>query len=79
MTKLKYLAILAILISFSGCATTTHIPIGLPDRPVLLPISQLQWERMAPDLQDTVQYNDIALKKWGKKLEARIILHDEGS
>jgi len=39
----------------------------------------MQWERMSPDLQDTIQHNDIALKKWGRKLEARITLHDEGS
>lgn len=77
--KAKYLTILATLIIFSGCTSTPHVNIGLPDRPVLVPITQLQWERMSPDTQDTIQHNDLALKAWGKKLEGRIRLHDEGS
>ena len=79
MTRLKYLAIFVILINFSGCASTTHIPIGLPDRPVLVPIMQVEWERLSPTMQDTIQHNDLALKAWGKKLEGRIELHDESS
>ena len=75
----KYLAILAILTIFEGCASTpVDVKIGLPDRPVLVPILQVEWERLSPAMQDTIQHNDISLKKWGRKLEERIILHDEG-
>lgn len=76
---IKLTATLLLFSLMLGCASTPHVEIGLPDRPVLLPISQMQWERMTPDLQDTIQHNDIALKKWGRKLEARIRLHDESS
>jgi hypothetical protein len=73
----KYLAILVIPIIFSGCAATPEATIGLPARPNLIPISQFQWETISPDVQDTIQHNDLALKAWGRKLEGRITLHDE--
>ena len=59
-----------------GCATTPHANIGLPERPTLLPISQMEWERMSEKMQDTIQFNDIALKKYARRLESRIELHD---
>ena len=74
--KTRFLIILAILI-LSSCASTPDVKIGLPDRPVLIPITQLQWEQLSPDMQDTIQHNDLSLKAWGKKLEARIKLHDD--
>ncbi len=67
-----------ILLFLAGCASTpVDVKIGLPDRPVLVPILQVEWERLSPAMQDTIQHNDIALKQWGKKLEERIKLHDD--
>ena len=75
VTKLTSTLLLCALML--GCASTPDVKIGLPDRPILIPITQLQWEQLSPDMQDTIQHNDLSLKAWGKKLEGRIILHDE--
>jgi len=73
---MKFLTICLIPIIFSGCATPIDTSIGVPPRPNLIPISQLDWKRIRPETQDVIQHNDLALKEHIRKLEGRIILHD---
>lgn len=74
----KYLGILAILTLGSGCCSTpSYVEIDIPARPELIPLTQEAWDRMPPEAQDTVQYNDLALKEYARKLEARIKAYNE--
>ncbi len=74
----KYLLIFLTLISFSGCASNPiEPPIGIPARPILIAINQVQWNTISPDIQDIIRVNDLALKQAIRKLELRIAIHDE--
>ncbi len=68
---------LLISLLLAGCASTPDHQIGLPDRPDLIPVPQEVWATVPTDAQDLWILNDLALKEWGKKLESRIILHDD--
>jgi hypothetical protein len=75
---IKYLTIFLTLIIFSGCASNpVEPPIGIPARPNLIAINQVQWNTISPDIQDIIRVNDLQLKLAIRKLEERIRLHDE--
>ena len=76
--KVKYLAICLIL-TISSCASApVEPPIGIPARPNLIAINQIQWNTLSPDIQDIIRVNDLQLKAAIAKLESRIRIHDEG-
>ena len=78
LKKAKYLIIFLTLTTFSGCASTpVEPPIGVPVRPNLIAINQVQWDRIPPDIQDIIRVNDLQLKLAIAKLESRIKIHDE--
>lgn len=73
---MKCLTIFATLILGSGCCSAPiQLPIDLPPRPVLAVIPQ--WEKIPPDAQDAIAVNDLELKTYAKRLEARIKQHNE--
>ena len=72
----KFLSIFVIAILGSGCCHAVDVPIGLPARPVLIDLDQQTWERLPPEAQDAWDHNDLALKEYASRLEARILLHD---
>jgi hypothetical protein len=59
-----------------GCATI-DVPIGIPPRPDLIPLSAELQEQIPPDILDIIAVNDLALKNHIKRLENRIRLHDD--
>jgi hypothetical protein len=60
----------------SGCATI-DVPIGIPPRPDLIPLSAELQEQIPPDILDIIAVNDASLKNHIKRLESRIRLHDD--
>ncbi len=60
----------------SGCATI-DTPIGLPLRPDLIPLTVEMQQEIPPDVLDIIAVNDLMLKNHIKRLEGRILLHDE--
>ena len=76
----KFLATCVILTSISGCCSTpVHAPLGVPPRPILIDVTQEQWERLEPEIQDIWSYNDLELKKHIRKLEERLKMHDKAA
>lgn len=73
----RFLPIFAILTLGSGCCSSPDVAIGLPERPELIPVTPEVWERVPLEAQDTWAHNDLALKEYARRLEARIRLHDE--
>jgi len=68
-----------ILIIFSGCASQpVDSPIGIPARPLLIPIPIEMQVRIPIDALDIIAINDAELKSHILRLEGRIRLHDEG-
>jgi len=61
----------------SGCSTFIDAPIGVPPRPVLIPLSTELQQEISADALDIIALNDATLKTHIKKLEQRITLHDE--
>ena len=61
----------------SGCATPYDTPIGVPERPYLIPITAEQQAKTPVDVLDIVAVNYEVLKNHVKRLERRILLHDE--
>ena len=60
----------------SGCATQYDSPIGVPPRPVLIPLSLDLQDQIPVDALDIIAVNDAMLKSHILKLEGRIALHD---
>ena len=60
-----------------GCSTFIDAPIGVPPRPNLIPLSTELQQEISADALDIIALNDATLKTHIKKLEARILLHDE--
>ncbi len=60
----------------SGCAAL-DTPIGLPLRPDLIPLTVEMQAEIEPDTLDVIAVNDLMLKTHIKRLEGRILLHDE--
>lgn len=70
-TRLSSLLALALL---AGCTTTvTHpVPLPLPARPVLTPVTASQLQCLAPDAYTTIVNRERGYKTWGLELEAII-------
>ncbi len=78
LKRVMFPIILLTLTIFSGCASNPiEPPIGVPTRPNLIAINQVQWARIPPDIQDIIRVNDLQLKLAIAKLESRIKIHDE--
>lgn len=70
--------ILASILALSGCASCPiPVTIDLPPRPTLIPVSQEMWNRVPLEAQDIWSENDLALKKYAARLEARVAAHNE--
>jgi len=61
----------------SGCATPIDVPIGVPPRPHLIPLNVELQQQIPVDALDIFAVNQAVLKNHIKKLEQRIIIHDE--
>ncbi len=68
--------LLFLLLTTGSCATDNY-PIGVPSRPILIPLTAEMQQEISPDALDIIAVNDAALKNHIKRLEQRIILHDE--
>ena len=75
--KRALLLCLALTTIGSGCATQYDSPIGVPDRPYLIPITVELQVRIPVDALDIIAINQATLKNHIQRLEQRIILHDE--
>lgn len=72
------IAVLASILALSGCASCPiPVTIDLPPRPSLIPVSQELWNRVPLEAQDIWSENDLALKKYAARLEARVAAHNE--
>lgn len=76
--KVLRLILVTILITGSGCCSIDpDPPITLPARPVLIPLTDEEQREIPADTLRKLAENDLALKQYAKKLEARITAHDE--
>jgi len=73
----KLLLCLSLTIGVSACISSTDIPIGIPDRPQLIPLTVEMQMRIPIDALDIIAVNQAVLKNWGQRLEQRILIHDE--
>jgi len=69
--------ILGCLYLLSGCATPIDVAIGIPDRPYFIGLTDEQEGVIAPDSRDIIAADIEECKNHIKRLEKRIILHDE--
>ena len=60
-----------------GCSTFVDSPIGLPPRPILIPLSPELQQQIPADALDIIAVNDAAVKNHIKRLEQRILMHDD--
>jgi len=68
--------------SLVGCAANCPIPvpepaIGIPERKLLIGLSQEQWESLRPDIQDVYSHDVLSFQEMIRRLEGRIRAHDE--
>jgi len=73
----KLLLCLILTIGISACAVTPDAPIGIPDRPYLVPLTVEMQVRIPIDALDIIAVNQSVLKNHIKRLEKRILIHDE--
>jgi hypothetical protein len=73
----KLLLCLIPIIGISGCSHFVDYPIGVLDRPVLIPITAEQQSRTPPEVLDACAVNQAVLKNHIKRYEGRILTHDE--
>ena len=66
-----------VVLFLASCATPIDTAIGVPDRPYLIPISAELLSVTPLEVIDTCAVNYEVLKNHIKRLESRIILHDE--
>ena len=72
----KILTIFSILI-LGSCASQSDYPIGVPPRPILIPLPAEMQQQIPADALDIIALNDASLKTHILKLESRISLHDK--
>jgi len=71
------LATFAAILS-TGCASCPpSTEIGTPPRPTLIAVPDELWDRVPLEAQDIWSSNDLALKEYARRLEARISAYDE--
>ena len=69
--------VLLISLLLTGCCTRpVNIPIDLPPRPVLIDWPQELIDRTPLEAVDTASHNDLQLKEYARRLEARIRAHN---
>jgi len=74
----KLLLCLILTIGISGCATPfVDYPIGILERPELIPLTAEQQARTPPDVLDACAVNLEVMKNHVKRYEGRITTHDE--
>ncbi len=74
---MKRLLLWPTLILIGSCAATPDVPIGIPARPYLIPLTIEMQVRIPVDALDIIAVNQAELKNHILKLESRIRLHDE--
>ncbi len=75
---MKRLLLCPILILIGSCAATPiDSPIGVPERPYLIPLTIEMQVRIPVDALDIIAVNQEVLKNHIKRLEQRILIHDE--
>ena len=67
----------ALLLLMFGCISSPDIPIGIPNRPHLIPLTVEMQVRIPVDALDIIAVNQAVLKNHIKRLENRILIHDE--
>ena len=74
---MKALLLCVSLILIGSCASAPDVAIGVPPRPHLIPLTVEMQVRIPVDALDIIAVNQEVLKNHIKRLESRIILHDE--
>jgi len=74
---MKRALLLCLVLTTGSCATAIDVPIGVPERPYLIPLAIEMQVRIPIDALDIIAVNQEVLKNHIKRLEQRIILHDE--
>ena len=75
--KLKHTCISFLLLVFlSACASSPHIPIGLPSCDTPIPVTIEIWNDL-DRLRETMSHNQLVDEECVEKLRARIRLHDD--
>jgi len=76
MTRMLFPVILTLI--GSGCKSLPHIPIEMPPRPVLPPVTQEMWGEMSEETRNAVRDRDAGRRSYAERLECRIIIHNGG-
>jgi len=74
---MKRAVLLCLILTTGSCATYIDVPIGVPPRPHLMPLTAEMQARIPVDALDIIAVNQAVLKNWGRGLENRILIHDE--
>ena len=74
--RLPILGMFVLIVGTGCCSTPISTTIDTPPRPVLIPLTQELWDQIPLEAQDTIAHNDLALKQYAKRLEARIEAHN---
>lgn len=71
MTLIPRSSVLALVV-LAGCTTTVYrpVPLPIPARPVLAPVTASALQCLAPDTYTTIVNRERALRTWGLSLEA---------
>jgi len=75
--KLGTLQILGCFYLLSGCSTYVDYAIGIPPRPILIPLTAEMQAEISPDTLDILAANDLELKHALLRCEGRIRIHDK--
>ena len=68
---------LILILGISGCSTFVDYPIGVLERPKLIPITIEQLQQIPPDVLDIIAVNQAILQNHIKRYEGRIRTHDD--
>jgi hypothetical protein len=73
----KLIAVIILTIGLSSCASVPDTKIGIPDRPTLEIYSAEMWNSIPSDAKEIIKLNDARQQNHIKRLEGRILQHDE--
>lgn len=75
---MKTTALILALIALSGCCSLPEpAPLPMPERILVLDWTQLEWDRIPPDIQDKIDFNEETFKEMIVDREAVIRGHNE--
>ena len=68
---------LILITGLSGCSTFVDYPLGVLERPYLIPLTPEQLNQTPPDVLDIIAVNQAVLKNHILRYEERNRIHDD--